>query len=164
MIVCSHYLILKGSKALSQLLSPSEKPAGDNKRPTSYTQNRGVGSHGGKWPSSILLYQAQRGKTYQMCIFYDWPSKVTNIPTPLQYTVTHTNRDRRSSIRCGGVCPLSTVQSELSQEKALLELRTNLLLACLTYSPFRLQPARARLRRHWHSKYYKVGKLILHRC
>ena len=24
MIVCSHYLILKGSKALSQLLSPSE--------------------------------------------------------------------------------------------------------------------------------------------
>ena len=48
MIVCSHYLILKGSKALSQLLSPSEKPAGDNKRPTSYTQNRGVGAHGGQ--------------------------------------------------------------------------------------------------------------------
>ena len=73
MIVCSHYLILKGSKALSQLLSPSEKPAGDNKRPTSYTQNRGVGTHGGKWPSSILLYQVQREQTYQIWFFYDWP-------------------------------------------------------------------------------------------
>ena len=74
-----------------------------------------------------------------MCFFYDWSSKVTYIPTSLQYAVTHTNRDRRSSIRCGGVCPLSTVQSELSQEKALLELRTNLLLAYpiahLGYSP-----------------------------
>ena len=109
MIVCSHYLILKGSKALSQLLSPSEKPAGDNKRPTSYTQNRGVGAHGGKWPSSILLYQVQRDKPIKCSSFMTGPPKVTYIPTPLQYTVTHTNRDRRSSIRCGGVCPLSTV-------------------------------------------------------
>ena len=90
MIVCSHYLILKGSKALSQLLSPSEKPAGDNKRPTSYTQYRGVGAHGGKWPSSILLYQVQRDQTYQMWIFYDRsPKSYLHSDAPAVHSYTH---------------------------------------------------------------------------
>ena len=93
MIVCSHYLILKGSKALSQLLSPSEKPAGDNKRPTSYKQNRGVGTHGGKWPSSILLHQVQRDKPMDGSSFMTGPPKLLTFRRPSStqlHTLTET--------------------------------------------------------------------------